>query len=146
MEEMGPEQVRAKYGIPAEHYADFAVLRGDPSDGLPGVPGVGEKTAAALVTRFGAIEDIVVAAVDGDDGFPAGAAGKVRAAVDYLAKAPAAVRGRLDVPLDMIDDRLYAEPRDPERLAELGEQLGIESSVQRLRKAIANTTGESPVN
>ena len=42
-------QVLAKYGVPAEHYADFAVLRGDPSDGLPGVPGVGEKTAAALV-------------------------------------------------------------------------------------------------
>ena len=73
MEAMGPAQVQAKYGIPAEHYADFAVLRGDPSDGLPGVPGVGEKTAAALVSRFGRIEDILAAAQDGDDGFPAGA-------------------------------------------------------------------------
>ena len=49
MEVMGPAEVPTKYGIPAERYADFAVLRGDPSDGLPGVPGVGEKTAAALV-------------------------------------------------------------------------------------------------
>ena len=49
IEAMGPAEVQAKYGVPAEHYADFAVLRGDPSDGLPGVAGVGEKTAAALV-------------------------------------------------------------------------------------------------
>ncbi len=137
MEAMGPAEVRAKYGVPPEHYADFAVLRGDPSDGLPGVPGVGEKTAAALVNRFGSVEDIVAAAVSGDSGFPAGTAAKVRAAAGYLAKAPAAVRGRLDVPLDVIDDRLYAEPRDADRLAELAADLGVESSVARLTKAVA---------
>jgi 5'-3' exonuclease len=136
LEPMGPAEVLAKYGVPAEHYADFAVLRGDPSDGLPGVAGVGEKTAAALVARFGSIEDILVAAAAGDDGFPAGAAGKVRAAADYLAVAPAAVRGRLDVPLDVIDDRLYPEPRRRDELAELAESYGVTSSVQRLQKAI----------
>src|SRR5690606_39652758 len=47
--------VSAKYGIPGRGYADFATLRGDPSDGLPGVPGVGAKTAAARVTRFGSV-------------------------------------------------------------------------------------------
>jgi 5''-3'' exonuclease (including N-terminal domain of PolI) len=139
MEAMGPAQVQAKYGIPAEHYADFAVLRGDPSDGLPGVPGVGEKTAAALVSRFGRIEDILAAAQDGDDGFPAGAAGKVRAAADYLAVAPAAVRGRIDVPLDVIDDRLYEEPRDAARLAALAAEFGVESSIGRLQKSIAGS-------
>ncbi len=137
LEELGPEGVQAKYGVPAEHYADFAVLRGDPSDGLPGVPGVGEKTAAALVTRFGPIEDIVAAALSGDTGFPAGSAAKVRACVDYLALAPAAVRGRLDVPLDEIDDALYGQPRDAERLAELAAELGIENSVRRMAKAMA---------
>jgi 5'-3' exonuclease len=136
LEAIGPAEVQAKYGVPAEHYADFAVLRGDPSDGLPGVPGVGEKTAAALVSRFGTIEDILVAALAGDDGFPAGAAGKVRAAKDYLAVAPAAVRGRVDVPLDVIDDRLYLEPRDADQLSELADALGVSNSVQRLRKAI----------
>jgi 5'-3' exonuclease len=45
--------VAAKYGIPGRAYADFAVLRGDPSDGLPGVAGVGAKTAAALINEFG---------------------------------------------------------------------------------------------
>jgi 5'-3' exonuclease len=141
LEEMGPAQVQAKYGIPAERYPDFAVLRGDPSDGLPGVAGIGEKTAAALVTRFGTIESILEAALTGDDGFPAGAAGKVRAAKGYLAVAPAAVRGRIDVPLDVIDDALYVEPRDAGRLAELAGALGVTSSVERLQKAIAAAVG-----
>jgi 5'-3' exonuclease len=122
--------------VPAEHYADFAVLRGDPSDGLPGVKGIGEKTAAALVGRFGVIEDIVAAAHAGDDGFPAGAAGKVRAAADYLAVAPAAVRGRTDAPVAEVDDALPARPRDARRLAQLGAELGIENSLERMRAAI----------
>src|SRR3954452_15574108 len=109
LEAMGPAEVQAKYGVPAEHYADFAVLRGDPSDGLPGVAGVGEKTAAALVRRFGPVEEILAAALMGDDGFPAGAAGKVRAAAAYLAVAPAAVRGRTDVPLPALHDELRLE-------------------------------------
>jgi 5'-3' exonuclease len=141
LEAMGPAEVLTRYGVPAEHYADFAVLRGDPSDGLPGVPGVGEKTAAALVSRFGPIEKIVEAALASDDGFPAGAAGKVRAAADYLAVAPAAVRGRVDAPLDVIDDAIYPEPRDAARLDELARELGVESAVDRMRKAIATATG-----
>ena len=141
MEAMGPAEVLAKYGVPAEHYADFAVLRGDPSDGLPGVPGVGEKTAAALVSRFGSIESIVEAALAGADGFPAGAAAKVRACLDYLAVAPGAVRIRLDVPLDEVDDRLPAHPRDAGRLAALAAEYGVESSVDRLTSAVRAAIG-----
>lgn len=137
MEEMTPAAVQAKYGIPAVNYADFAVLRGDPSDGLPGVAGIGEKTAAALVTRFGAIEDIVTAARAGDDGFPAGAAAKVRAALDYLGRAPAAVRLRGDAPVADVADDLPVEPRDPERLTALADELGLQNSVERLTKAVA---------
>jgi len=137
MEAMGPAEVQAKYGVPAEHYADFAVLRGDPSDGLPGVPGVGEKTAAALVTRFGGVEEIVAAAETGSDGFPAGAANKIRAAREYLLVAPAAVRGRIDAPVAEVADELPAQPRDPERLAELTAAYGVASSVERLTKAVA---------
>src|SRR3954468_22753350 len=126
MEAMGPGEVRARYGVPAEHYADFAVLRGDPSDGLPGVPGVGEKTAEALVSRFGPVEEIVTAADSGDAGFPAGAANKIRAARAYLLAAPGAVRGRTDVPLDEFDDDLPREPRDATRLAELAAAYGVQ--------------------
>jgi 5'-3' exonuclease len=141
LEAMGADEVRAKYGVPAAHYADFAVLRGDPSDGLPGVPGVGEKTAAALVSRFGGVEEIVAAADRSDDGFPAGAANKIRAAREYLVVAPGAVRGRTDVALEQIDDRLYGEPRDADQLAELAGVLGIENSVARMRKAINTALG-----
>jgi len=137
LEEMGPAEVQARYGVSAEFYPDFAVLRGDPSDGLPGVPGVGEKTAAALVARFGPIESIVAAAETGDDGFPAGAAGKVLAARDYLAVAPAAVRGRTDVPIPVLDDVLPTQAKDADQLAELVGILGIASSVKRVQAAIA---------
>jgi 5'-3' exonuclease len=137
LEDLGPREVQAKYGIPATNYADFAVLRGDPSDGLPGVPGVGEKTAAALVSRFGTIEEILAAAAVTGDGFPAGAANRVLAARDYLAIAPTAVRPRTDVPIDPLDDRLPGEAADPDRLAALVEELGIRSSVQRIQAAIA---------
>jgi 5'-3' exonuclease len=141
MEPMGPREVLAKYGVPAEHYADFAVLRGDPSDGLPGVPGVGEKTAAALVARFGSVEQIVAAAAARSTGFPAGAANKVLAARDYLAVAPDAVRGRTDADVPPLDATLPSAPADPERLVDLAEQLGIESSVNRLLVAIAAAVG-----
>ncbi|PZS15379.1 MAG: flap endonuclease [Pseudonocardiales bacterium] len=136
LQAMGPGDVQARYGVPAEFYPDFAVLRGDPSDGLPGVPGIGEKTAAALVGRFGPIEAIVAAAESGEDGFPAGAAGKVRAARDSLGVAPAAVRGRTDVPIPALDDALPDRAKDAGRLAELAGDLGIESSVARVQAAI----------
>ena len=139
LEEMGPAQVLAKYGVSPEHYPDFAVLRGDPSDGLPGVPGIGEKTAAALVSRFGSIESIAAAAAISDEGFPAGAANKVRAALGYLAVAPAAVRGRRDVPVPELADDVPGVPRDAARLDELTEELDIAASVGRIRRAITMT-------
>jgi 5'-3' exonuclease len=139
--EMGPAEVRATYGIAPQHYPDFAVLRGDPSDGLPGVPGIGAKTAAAIVARFGAIEEILAAAAQGSAGFPAGAHTKILAARDYLAKAPAVVRGRIDVPIPDLDDAILPEPDDPDRLAGLAESLGIGPSVQRLRAAIRKAVG-----
>jgi hypothetical protein len=62
----------------------------------------------------------------------------VRAAKDYLIAAPAAVRGRLDVPLDVIDDRLYLEPRDADQLDELAGALGVTRSIERMQQAIAS--------
>jgi 5'-3' exonuclease len=139
LEVMTPAQVSAKYGIPAERYADFAVLRGDPSDGLPGVPGVGERTAAALVNRFGYVPDILAAAQDPSaDGFPAGSRARILAAADYLAVAPAVVTGRRDVELPaQLPDALPAAPADPERLLELSDRWGLESPVERMLRALA---------
>jgi 5'-3' exonuclease len=129
--------VHAKYGIPGTAYADFATLRGDPSDGLPGVPGVGEKTAASLVTKYGSLAAIMAALDAGDTGMPAGARAKLAAAVDYLEVAPVVVAVATDVPVPRLraDGRIPAEPVDAERLLELSERWGLESSLNRVLNA-----------
>ncbi|MCA1710522.1 MAG: flap endonuclease [Actinobacteria bacterium] len=135
MKPYGEGDVTARYGIPGRGYADFAVLRGDPSDGLPGVKGVGEKTAAALVGRFGTVEQIV-AALDSDvDGFPAGARAKLAAAREYLRAAPAVTRVVRDLPVPELDDALPRTPRDPARLLELSDRWGLESPLNRFLAA-----------
>ena len=134
--------VAAKYGIPGTGYAEFAVLRGDPSDGLPGVKGVGAKTAAALVTRFGTVEAIVAALDDGtQDGFPAGARAKLEAARDYLDVAPAVTRTVRDLPVPELDDALPSSPRDPEQLVALSDRWGLDSPLDRLLIALETAHG-----
>jgi 5'-3' exonuclease len=138
--------VTAKYGIPGRTYGDFAVLRGDPSDGLPGVPGIGAKTAAALIERFGAV-DSMVAAIDNGvlEGFPAGARVKLANARDYLTNAAPVVRVRDDVPLPEVgpdfDDSLPTEPRDPSALVHLSERWGLDGPLNRLLTTLRELGG-----
>jgi 5'-3' exonuclease len=127
-----------KYHIPPGTYADFAVLRGDPSDGLPGVPGIGEKTAAALITAFGGLDALKHALDAGHGGFPAGTRKKLEAARGYLDIAPAVVRTATDVPLPEVDGTLPARPPDPELLSEIGAALGLGSSLSRFRAAVTD--------
>ncbi len=127
--------VAEKYHIPGGTYADFAVLRGDPSDGLPGVPGVGEKTAATLITQFGNLAELTRALDLGHGGFPSGTRKKLEAARDYLAVAPSVVLVATDVPLAPMNSDLPLKP-DKERLAELGEALGLGSSLTRFLSAV----------
>jgi 5'-3' exonuclease len=126
-----------RYGVPAAGYADFAAMRGDPSDGLPGVPGVGEKTAARLVARYGSLDGILAALDDPSSGFAPGVRTKLLAAHDYLAVAPTVVRVARDIPLPQLDTALPTVPRDPDRLISLAEQWGVASSVRRLVDAAA---------
>lgn len=129
--------VRARYGIPGKAYADFAVLRGDPSDGLPGVAGVGAKTAAAIVTRFGSLARARAAAAEGQTaGFPPGAARRLLAAADYLDAAVEVVQVVRDVELPELDDRLPAAPADPDAVAELARHYGLTGSCERLAAAL----------
>ena len=128
--------VTARYGIPGQAYADFAVLRGDPSDGLPGVPGVGEKTAAALIRAFGSLDAIVAAVDAGHGGFPTGSRAKLTAARAYLDVAPAVVRTATDVPLREVSGALPMKVADPARLTGLGERWGLGSSLARFVSAV----------
>ena len=137
MVDYGPDDVQQRYGISAAHYADFAALRGDPSDGLPGVPGVGERTAAALIERFGSLESIAAAAEAGAEGFPAGGRAKILAAAEYLGRAGGVVRMRTDAPVPDIDGALPTAVADPERLVDLSTRFGLDSSINRVLAALA---------
>lgn len=132
------EWVRTKYAIDAHQYADFATLRGDASDGLPGVAGIGEKTAATLLGRFGDIPGIIAAAHDPDADLAPGPRGKVKAALDYLEVAPKVVAVAREIDLDDPDTALPREPRDPELLAALSAEFGLDSPVQRLLGTLAD--------
>jgi len=118
-------------------YADMAVLRGDPSDGLPGVPGIGEKTAAALVHRYGSLDGILAARDAHDKGLTATQLKRLTESADYLRVAPAVVRVAPDAPVADVDDRLPATPADPQALVVLAERWGLSSSVKRLVDALA---------
>lgn len=136
--EFTPDEVQNQYGIPAGNYADFAILRGDPSDGLPGVAGIGEKTASLVVAKFGTIENIVEVARNGDDRMGGPVRSKIMKSLDYLQAAPQVVRGRTDLEIPALSTAIPATPADPEMLAALGEKFGLTSAVDRLTKALAS--------
>jgi 5'-3' exonuclease len=133
--------VARRYSIPGKLYADFATLRGDPSDGLPGVPGVGDKTAAAIISTFGGLDEVIAAAEAGADGFPRGSGAKVVAAREYLDQARKVVLVARDAEVGQYDAALPKTPRDPKALAELVQRWGLESSVGRIREALATASG-----
>ncbi|MFF5976219.1 5'-3' exonuclease H3TH domain-containing protein [Streptomyces sp. NPDC012769] len=126
------ELIRTKYGVRPDQYADMAALRGDTSDGLPGVKGIGEKTAAQLITEYGDLAGVRAAAVDRTSRLtPAKRRGIVEAAA-YLDVAPAVVRVARDVPLPEFSAALPKAPRDPAALAGLVERWGLGGAVGRL--------------
>jgi 5'-3' exonuclease len=131
--------VTAKYGIPGRAYADFAVLRGDPSDGLPGVAGVGAKTAAALINEFGDLAGIraaVARTVVPKPPLTAAVLKKMLAAGDYLDAAPVVVAVACDIDLPPIEGTLPRTPAHPSALADLAAAHGLESSLGRLGAAL----------
>jgi 5'-3' exonuclease len=139
IERVDEAAVTARYGIPGRAYADFAVLRGDPSDGLPGVAGVGEKTAAALVREFGDLAGIRAAAARTAVPKPpltAAVLKKLHAAADYLDAAPLVVAVARSIDLPPVEGDLPRRPVDPDALAALADRHGLHSSLGRLGAAL----------
>ncbi|MEI7914663.1 MAG: 5'-3' exonuclease [Mycobacteriaceae bacterium] len=138
----GPAEVAQRYGVPhdraGEAYAELALLRGDPSDGLPGVPGVGEKTAATMLSRYGSLEAILAAALDPKSSLPTALRAKLLAALDYIEAAARVVRVARDAPveIDTGDDTLPRSAAKPKRVATLAKAYGLGSPVARLQKAL----------
>jgi 5'-3' exonuclease len=124
--------VRDKYGVDGRQYADFAALRGDASDGLPGVAGVGEKTAATLLGRFGDLEGILAASLDPASDLAPGPRRKLKDSAAYLAVAPTVVEVACDIDLGSPDLTLPRTPKDPGALVALSEKWGLGGSVTRL--------------
>jgi 5'-3' exonuclease len=122
--------VLAKYAVPANRYAEFAILRGDPSDGLPGVRGVGEKTARELVQGFPSIDAMLEAAEAGALVIKPGVRAKLLDAREYLADMQRLVPINAEAPLS-----LWAGERDP-ALVEDAAELGLKGPLQRLFAAL----------
>ncbi len=143
----GPMEVAEQYGVPIDRagpaYAELALLRGDPSDGLPGVPGIGEKTAATLLARHGSLVGIQEAAQDPKSSLSKAHRAKLVAAADYMAAAEPVVRVATDAPVTLsgATDELPLAAGDPARVAELAAAYGVTSSISRLQAALDRLPG-----
>lgn len=124
------EWVHAKYGIPGDRYLDYAILRGDPSDGLPGVRGIGEKTAAALLTKYGSLEGIL-AATD----LSANIRAKLNAGREYLVAARRVVSPVLDCGCPEMSGALPSGVPSA-KVDELAKRHGVEASTRRVLDAL----------
>ena len=132
--------VVGKYLVLPQQYADYATLRGDASDGLPGVAGVGEKTAASLLGQFGTLDNLLAAAADGGGGVSASVRARLEAAADYLMVAPTVVKVVRDLKLPTLQEAgAQLHPVGADSRAEL-ERLAVDwnlgSSVKRLLAAL----------
>ena len=138
-EQVDDAWVRERYGVPAAAYVDFATLRGDASDGLPGVSGIGDKTAASLITSYGDLAGILEAASASETRVSPSVRAKLHAAIDYLAVAPevVAVVRDLDLGVTVDDLVLPSAPADAELFDALTERLGLGTSATRVLAAMA---------
>ncbi|SCK54241.1 5'-3' exonuclease [Streptomyces sp. WMMB 322] len=133
--------LRSKYGVDGSGYADLATLRGDPSDGLPGVQGIGEKTAAKLLERYGDLAGIIAAAEDPGSAITPAQRKRLSEARPYLAVAPKVVRVAGDVALPEFDASVPTRPRAPQALDALAERWGLGGSLERLLNVLAEREG-----
>ncbi|NLV79531.1 MAG: 5'-3' exonuclease [Rhodococcus sp.] len=138
----GPAEVADRYGVPTDRagaaYAELAALRGDPSDGLPGVKGVGEKTASGLLLQYGSLDAVRAAATDDTSPLAARIRSTLVAAGDYLDAALPVVRVAVDAPVRLSrPDTLEAAPADPDALAASAARWGVERAVGALTAALA---------
>jgi len=128
--------VADKYGIPGDRYALFAMFRGDPSDGLPGVRGIGEKGAAVIANSFESVDDVIAAAKTGHDALTASLAKKIIDGVDYLKIAPTLVNCARDVAIPAMKIDMPDKPADLSEIYAIKEKYGLGASVDRLISAL----------
>jgi 5'-3' exonuclease len=124
-------EVTRRYDIPGRTYQDFALLRGDPSDGLPGARGIGEKTAAKLMREYGSL-DAVLRSTE----LPPAIARKIDASREYLEAARRVIPPVGDVPLTAPDLSLPQSTRQPARVSRLAAEHELTHAIERIQAAL----------
>ena len=125
-----------KYDIPGERYALFAMIRGDASDGLPGIRGIGEKGAAIIAKQFENLEEVMLAAKNNDERLTPNARKKLLESADYARIAPKLVHCALDVPLPKLNIDLPKRPNNLDEIYKYQRDYGLGASVDRLIAAL----------
>ena len=129
--------LQSKYLVPTgQAYADMATLRGDASDGLPGVAGIGEKTAATLINRYGDLAGLRRALAEGDPQIKGAQRTRLEAASAYLDVAPMVVQVALDVPVPDFDASLPRMVVDSTLLSSLASSYGLTTPINRVLSAL----------
>jgi 5'-3' exonuclease len=128
--------ISRRYEIPGDRYGLFATFRGDPSDGLPGVRGIGEKGAAHIAKHFATAEEALLAAEGGHPVLTPLLAKKILAGRDYLDIAPTLVRCVTDLSLPQVSLDIPRRPKDMNAIRDLQDRYGLGASVDRLIAAL----------
>jgi 5'-3' exonuclease len=135
---IGPVEVESRYDIHACQYLDFAALRGDPSDGLPGIEGIGEKTASSLIRAYGSLDALSRAAESGDIEKPLTPrlAEKIRQGNEYLQAARKVITAETRLPVHEWDYQIPRRPTHPKKLANVSREWGVERFTKNLLQAV----------
>ena len=137
--------LQTKYLVPTgQAYADMATLRGDASDGLPGVAGIGEKTAATLINRYGDLAGLRRALAAGDPEIKGTQRARLEAASAYLDVAPTVVQVALDAPIPGFDASLPRQVGDPDLLSSLASGYGLTNPINRVLIALGLGQPDQP--
>ena len=128
--------IAEKYDIPGERYALFAMIRGDASNGLPGIRGIGEKGAAIIAKQFTSLLDVMKAAEKSDERLTPNLRKKLLESAEYAKIAPKLVNCALDVPLPKIDLQIPKRPENLDEIYQYQKDYGLGASVDRLVAAL----------
>jgi 5'-3' exonuclease len=128
--------INDKYQIPGDRYALFAMIRGDSSDGLPGIRGIGEKGAANIANQFSSLGEVMKAAEDSDERLTVNTRKKLLESAAYAAIAPKLVGCALDVFIPQMEISMPLKPKSMKKIEELKEEYGLGASIDRIVSAL----------
>ena len=128
--------IQDKYQIPGDRYALFAMIRGDSSDGLPGIRGIGEKGAMLIANLFETMPEVMQAAASADERLSANIRKKLLESSQYAAIAPKLVGCALDVAIPEMEISMPKKPKSIEKIIKLKEEFGLGASIDRIMSAL----------